>query len=106
VPASRCTSRCCPSKTTWAVNIWCWCALAKTSGSLHVVLKELTVQLEADDKLRNYIISSMTYPVILLVVAVLSVIMLLAFVVPQFREIFDSMGDALALRHAAGGAIQ
>ena len=67
----------------------------ETSGSLHVVLKELTVQLEASDKLRNYIISSMTYPVILLVVAVLSVVMLLAFVVPQFREIFDSMGDKL-----------
>jgi len=67
----------------------------ETSGSLHVVLKELTAQLEADDKLRNYVISSMTYPVILLVVAVLSVVLLLAFVVPQFREIFDSMGDKL-----------
>ena len=67
----------------------------ETSGSLHVVLKELTVQLEAEDKLRNYVISSMTYPVILLVVAVLSVVLLLAFVVPQFREIFDSMGDKL-----------
>lgn len=67
----------------------------ETSGSLHVVLKELTVQLEAADKLRNYVISSMTYPVILLVVAVLSVLLLLAFVVPQFREIFDSMGDKL-----------
>ena len=67
----------------------------ETSGSLHMVLRELTVQLEADDKLRNYVISSMTYPVILLVVAVLSVILLLAFVVPQFREIFDSMGDKL-----------
>ena len=67
----------------------------ETSGSLHVVLKELTVQLEADDKLRNYVISSMTYPIILLVVAVLSVVLLLAFVVPQFREIFDSMGDKL-----------
>lgn len=67
----------------------------ETSGSLSVVLKELTVQLEADDKLRNYVISSMTYPVILLGVAVLSVTMLLAFVVPQFREIFDSMGDKL-----------
>lgn len=67
----------------------------ETSGSLHTVLKELTVQLEADDKLRGYIITSMTYPVILLVVAVLSVVLLLAFVVPQFREIFDSMGDAL-----------
>lgn len=67
----------------------------ETSGSLQVVLKELTVQLEAQDKLRNYVISSMTYPIILLVVAVLSVVLLLAFVVPQFREIFDSMGDAL-----------
>ena len=67
----------------------------ETSDSLHVVMKELTVQLEAADKLRNYVISSMTYPVILLVVAVLSVVLLLAFVVPQFREIFDSMGDKL-----------
>ncbi|MDE2413723.1 MAG: type II secretion system F family protein [Comamonadaceae bacterium] len=67
----------------------------EASGALHTILQELTTQLEADDKLRNYIISSMTYPVILLVVAVLSVILLLAFVVPQFRQIFDSMGDKL-----------
>lgn len=67
----------------------------EASGSLHVVLKELTVQLEAEEKLRSYVISSMTYPIILLVVALLSVVLLLAFVVPQFREIFDSMGDAL-----------
>ena len=67
----------------------------ETSGSLQVILQELTAQLESEDKLRNYMISSMTYPVILLVVAVLSVVLLLAFVVPQFREIFDSMGDKL-----------
>jgi len=67
----------------------------ETSGSLNVVLKELALQLETDDKLRNYVISSMTYPIILLVVSVLSVTLLLAFVVPQFREIFDSMGEAL-----------
>ena len=67
----------------------------EASGGLTQVLKELTGQLEADDKLRSYIISSMTYPIILAGVAVLSVIILLAFVVPQFRQIFDSMGDAL-----------
>ena len=67
----------------------------EASGGLTQVLKELTGQLEADDKLRNYIISSMTYPIILAGVAVLSVVILLAFVVPQFRQIFDSMGDAL-----------
>lgn len=67
----------------------------EASGALNQVLKELTEQLEADDKLRNYIISSMTYPAILATVAVLSVVILLGFVVPQFRQIFDSMGDAL-----------
>ncbi|ODS90854.1 MAG: type II secretion system protein F [Comamonas sp. SCN 65-56] len=67
----------------------------EASGALHTILQELTTQLEADDKLRNYIAASMTYPLILMVVAVLSVIILLAFVVPQFRQIFDSMGDKL-----------
>jgi general secretion pathway protein F len=67
----------------------------EASGALHTILQELTAQLEADDKLRNYIAASMTYPVILLVVAVLSVVILLAFVVPQFRQIFDAMGDKL-----------
>ncbi|MDR2129449.1 MAG: type II secretion system F family protein [Burkholderiaceae bacterium] len=67
----------------------------EASGALHAILKELTAQLEADDKLRNYVISSMLYPVILLVVAVLSLVILMVFVVPQFRDIFDSMGDAL-----------
>jgi len=67
----------------------------EASGALHTILQELTAQLEAEDKLRNYLVSSMTYPLILLVVAVLSVIMLLTFVVPQFRDIFDSMGDML-----------
>lgn len=68
---------------------------AEASGALPQVLQELTAQLEAEDKLRGDVISAMTYPIILAVVAVLSVIVLLLFVVPQFREIFDSMGDAL-----------
>ncbi len=67
----------------------------EASGALSPVFKELTAQLEADDRLRGHIISSMTYPFILMGVAVLSVIALLGFVVPQFRQIFDSMGDAL-----------
>lgn len=69
----------------------------ETAGSLGVVLKELAVQLEANAKLRNYLASALTYPAILLVVSLASVVMLLTFVVPQFRSIFDSMGDALPL---------
>lgn len=67
----------------------------EASGALAVVLKELAAQLEADDQLRQHIVSAMIYPAILLVVSALSVVVLLVFVVPQFREIFDSMGDAL-----------
>lgn len=69
----------------------------ETAGSLSVVLKEMATQLEADARLKNYLISALTYPFILLVVSLSSVVLLLAFVVPQFREIFDSMGDSLPL---------
>lgn len=69
----------------------------EAAGSLGVVMKELALQLEANDKLRNYLVSALTYPLILLVVSLASVVMLLTFVVPQFRDIFDAMGDALPL---------
>ena len=69
----------------------------ETAGSLNVVMKEMSGQLETDAKLRNYLVSALTYPAILLAVSVLSVILLLAFVVPQFRGIFDSMGESLPL---------
>lgn len=69
----------------------------EAAGSLSVVLKEMATQLEADARLKNYLISALTYPFILLVVSLSSVVLLLAFVVPQFREIFDSMGDSLPL---------
>lgn len=69
----------------------------ETAGSLSVVLKEMATQLEADARLKNYLISALTYPFILLLVSLSSVVLLLAFVVPQFREIFDSMGDSLPL---------
>jgi general secretion pathway protein F len=69
----------------------------EAAGSLNIVLKEMAVQLEADARLRSYLASALTYPFILLIVSILSVLMLLTFVVPQFRGIFDSMGDALPL---------
>lgn len=69
----------------------------EAAGSLNVVMKEMAVQLEADFRLRNHLVSALTYPAILFVVSVLSVVLLLTFVVPQFRGIFDSMGESLPL---------
>jgi len=69
----------------------------EASGNLQLALTDLSAQLEADARQRGQLITALTYPAILLAVSVLSVFLLLLFVVPQFRELFDSMGDALPL---------
>jgi len=47
--------------------------------------------------LRESVVSATIYPAILLAVAVLSLIAMLGFVVPQFEKLFTDMGDALPL---------
>ena len=69
----------------------------EASGALDQVLDRLADYLERLAELRQTVISALVYPSILLVVAGLSVIMLLVFVVPQFTALFDDMGAALPL---------
>jgi len=69
----------------------------EASGNLALALTDLSVQLEADARQRGQLVTALIYPAILLAVSVLSVFLLLLFVVPQFRDLFDSMGDALPL---------
>jgi general secretion pathway protein F len=69
----------------------------EASGALDQVLARLADYLERTAELRETITSALVYPAILLVVAGLSVIMLLVFVVPQFSALFDDMGAALPL---------
>ncbi|MCS6810615.1 MAG: type II secretion system F family protein [Tepidimonas sp.] len=69
----------------------------EVSGNLQLALTDLAAQLEADARQRGQLITALTYPAILLGVSVLSVFLLLLFVVPQFRSLFDAMGDALPL---------
>lgn len=47
--------------------------------------------------MRDNVISATIYPAILLGVAVLSLIAMLGFVVPQFEKLFTDMGDALPM---------
>ena len=67
----------------------------EASGQLSDVLERLVEHLERSRALRESVISAMIYPAILLGVAVLSVIAMLGFVVPQFETLFNGMGDAL-----------
>ncbi len=67
----------------------------EASGQLSSVLERLVEYLERAKATRDSLVSAMIYPAILLVVAVLSIVMMLGFVVPQFETLFNDMGDAL-----------
>jgi general secretion pathway protein F len=57
----------------------------------------LTEFMERSKELKETVKSAMIYPVILVMVAVLSVVVLLMFVVPQFSQMFEESGKALPL---------
>jgi general secretion pathway protein F len=67
----------------------------EASGQLSDVLERMVEHLERLRALRESVVSATIYPAILLVVAVLSIIAMLGFVVPQFETLFKGMGDAL-----------
>lgn len=69
----------------------------EASGQMSAVLDRLVEHMERQRSLRDSVISATIYPAILLGVAVLSLIAMLGFVVPQFEKLFTDMGDALPL---------
>jgi general secretion pathway protein F len=69
----------------------------EASGQLANVLQRLVEHMERLRALRESVISATIYPAILLVVALVSLVAMLGFVVPQFEKLFTDMGDALPL---------
>ncbi|AVP58861.1 type II secretion system F family protein [Pulveribacter suum] len=69
----------------------------EVSGQMSAVLDRLVEHMERQRALRESVVSATIYPAILLAVAVLSLIAMLGFVVPQFEKLFTDMGDALPL---------
>ena len=67
----------------------------EASGHLSEVLNRLVEYLENAKANRDSVVSALIYPSILLVVAVLSIVVMLGFVVPQFETLFEDMGEAL-----------
>ncbi|HYO81708.1 MAG TPA: type II secretion system F family protein, partial [Bryobacteraceae bacterium] len=61
----------------------------EASGSLAGVFERLAEFERTRDDLRNYIISSMVYPGLLITVGLVSVVFLLTFVVPRFASVFE-----------------
>jgi type II secretory pathway component PulF len=69
-------------------------AAGEASGTLTEVLKRLSDLLQNELRLRASIRGVLAYPLVLLTVATLVVGALLFFVLPQFAEVFASLGEA------------
>lgn len=67
----------------------------EAGGALADVLARLAEHMERAKELRESVKSALIYPTILLLVAIASVVILLAVVVPQFEPIFEQSGKAL-----------
>ncbi len=66
-------------------------------GILDEVLIRIATQLEGDQELRRKVKSAMTYPTVVLVLAVLAASFMLIFIVPVFATMFEDLGGTLPL---------
>ncbi len=67
----------------------------EVGGTLDVTLARLTDYLERSRDLKDSVISALIYPILLLVLAAGSLILLLVYVIPQFTPIFEELGGDL-----------
>lgn len=70
-------------------------AAGESGGILDVILNRLSNYMEKAMKLKSRVKSAMTYPAIVLVVAVAVVALLLVYVIPVFKKLFEGMGGQL-----------
>ncbi|HEX2741862.1 MAG TPA: type II secretion system F family protein, partial [Rubrobacter sp.] len=66
-------------------------------GILDGVLLRIADQLEGDQELRRKVKSAMTYPSIVLILAILAASFMLVFIVPVFAQMFEDLGGTLPL---------
>jgi type IV pilus assembly protein PilC len=71
--------------------------IGEISGNLDVVLDRLSIYLEKDNKVRQKIKTSMVYPKVICAIAIVAVIFMMTFVVPNFINMFKTMGSTLPL---------
>jgi general secretion pathway protein F len=69
----------------------------ESSGTLGVVLERLAEYTEKQGALKSKIISSMAYPILMIIVSVIIVGVLFVVVIPKISVIFEDMGTALPI---------
>ncbi|MEX2267140.1 MAG: type II secretion system F family protein [Acidimicrobiia bacterium] len=68
---------------------------AELSGQLDMVLEQLAGYIDRDLETRRKIKSALTYPAILGVMSLVTVVVLIGFVLPKFKEFFEGMDATL-----------
>lgn len=75
-----------------------FCSLVKAGeigGILDTILERLADYLESSESLKSKVKGALTYPVVVFGIAMLVVVALVLFVLPQFKEIFEGMNVEL-----------
>jgi len=71
------------------------CKAGEIGGFLDSVMLQIANNYEAEVKLRGKVKSAMTYPIVVLCIAVVAVIGMLLFIVPTFVGLFKTLGGQL-----------
>ncbi|MFH0918830.1 MAG: type II secretion system F family protein [Fibrobacterota bacterium] len=69
--------------------------IGEKGASLDGILQKLAKYLEKQEKIKSKILSAMTYPAVVLLLAVCVVVALLTFVIPTFTKMFTDTGNEL-----------
>ncbi|MGD9264705.1 MAG: type II secretion system F family protein, partial [Lysobacterales bacterium] len=69
----------------------------EVGGSLDQTLERLADYLERSKDLKDSVVSAMIYPIMLMLLAGGSLVLLLVYVIPQFTPIFEELGGDLPL---------
>lgn len=67
------------------------------SGELEKTLDRMLVLLKKQDEIKSKVSGALVYPVFVIILAVCIVLVMLVFVFPAFKEMFDSLGKELPL---------
>lgn len=67
----------------------------EASGSLEVAISRMAIQFEKDNRLKSLVKKALTYPIILIIVLIIVVVAILAFVMPTFVDMFETMNMEL-----------
>lgn len=70
---------------------------AEMTGQLDVVLEQLSLYIERDLEARSKVKSALTYPAVIMVMSVITMLVMVLFVLPRFVDFFDQLDSELPL---------